>query len=201
MPRRPEIDVTRWRWRMRGAWQWPTFVALTVAEAFLLVHLPVWGDGPEGGLIAAGLLAACLNLIVVAVLAPFVGMLMRMRRRDLPRSIAANYAGTGLLVLLAAGLLAGGLTHRDERAGEAHERGITAAAVDDWIRREEPSLTRGLPRMDILQIQPGLYRTCVPASEPDRPLCVFTDVTTAPPLVNRDPDRGPNAGYRSRGAF
>src|SRR4051812_37973311 len=101
------------RWRMRGAWQWPAFIGLTIAEAVLLNVLPVWGDGP-GGMLPGLLLAACLNLVVVAVLAPLTGRLVRARRRDLPRAIASDYAGTVLLCALAAGLVIGGLSHRSE---------------------------------------------------------------------------------------
>src|SRR3954453_12970487 len=78
-------DLPRLRWRLRGAWQWPTFGLLTLAEAILLNRLPVWGNGP-GGFFPGLLLAGCLNLIVVAVLAPLVARLVRPRPRDLPRS-------------------------------------------------------------------------------------------------------------------
>src|SRR4051794_41846030 len=41
--------VTRLRWRMRGAWLWPAFIALTVAEGVALDLLPISGDRPGGG--------------------------------------------------------------------------------------------------------------------------------------------------------
>src|SRR4051812_11035160 len=107
-PTLARVDWTRLRWRMRGAWQWPAFIALTVAEAVLLDVLPVWGDG-VGGFVPGLLLAGSLNLVVVALVAPLVGMALRRRRRDLPRTIASDYAGTVLLGLLFAGLVAGGL--------------------------------------------------------------------------------------------
>ena len=46
----PEQSVwlTRMRWRMRGAWLWPAFVVLTLAEGVLLEVLPISGDGPGG---------------------------------------------------------------------------------------------------------------------------------------------------------
>src|SRR4051794_39650492 len=79
----PAVEWTRLRWRMRGAWQWPAFPALTVIEAVLLNALPVWGDG-VGGFVPGLLLAGSLTLVVVAVIAPLVGMIVRRRRRDLP---------------------------------------------------------------------------------------------------------------------
>lgn len=40
--------LTRLRWRVRGAWQWPAFVLLTLADAALLHWLPLAGEGTGG---------------------------------------------------------------------------------------------------------------------------------------------------------
>src|SRR5213076_1553554 len=76
-------SLTRLRWRLRGAWMWPAFVALTVADALLLHQLPIATDGVD--VVPALLLAGFLNLVVVAVAAPLAGRLLRRRRPDLPR--------------------------------------------------------------------------------------------------------------------
>src|SRR3954470_13477708 len=107
------VEWSRLRWRLRGAWQWPAFGLAVAVEAVLLDALPVWGDG-VGGLVPGVLLAASLNLVVVAVVAPLAGLALRRRRRDLPRAIAADYAGTVLVGVLFLGLLAGGVAHRGE---------------------------------------------------------------------------------------
>ena len=86
----------RLRWRLRGAWQWPAFIVLTLVDGVLLSELPPWTDGPPG-VFPGVLLAAFANLIAIAVVAPFVGWLVRRRRPDLPRMIASDYAGTWLL--------------------------------------------------------------------------------------------------------
>src|SRR3954447_26603240 len=99
----------RLRWRMRGAWQWPTFGVLTVADTVLITRLPFHEDGPDA--LGAVLLAGFFNLLAVGVAAPFLGMLLRRRRRDLPAVVARDYAGTALLALVTAGLVAGGLAH------------------------------------------------------------------------------------------
>jgi hypothetical protein len=91
------LGLSRLHWRLRGAWQWPAFTLAVAAETVLLDALPVWGDGP-GGFWGGLLLAGCLNLIVVAVLAPLAGRLLRLRRPDLPRLIATDYAGAASLV-------------------------------------------------------------------------------------------------------
>jgi hypothetical protein len=194
----PEVEWTRLRWRMRGAWQWPVFAALTVAEAVLLNALPVWGDGP-GGFAGGLLLAGCLNLIVVAVLAPAVGMLLRRRRRDLPRAIATDYAGTALLGALALALLAGGFGHR---AGLLHERAARTAAifqVAHYVRAQEPAYRAGLNEMDTLRVEDDMYRACVTGADPDRPLCLFVRTDQSPPGVTQDPDRAPNSVYSHAG--
>jgi hypothetical protein len=195
-----QVDLTRLRWRMRGAWQWPAFTALTVLEAVLLNALPVWGDGP--GSFAGGLLlAGCLNLIVVAVLAPMFGMLLRRRRRDLPRAIAADYAGTVLLGLLALGLLGGGLGHRSALRHEQAARAAAMIQAAHYVRLQAPAYRRGIERMDTIRVEDAMYRACVPGADPERPLCLFVRTDQTPPGVTRDPDRTPNASYRSRGGF
>src|SRR5437899_51258 len=86
----------RLRWRMRGAWQWPTFLAVTAADAVLLVRLPFYGSGADAP--GAVILSTFFSLVCVTVLAPFGGMLLRRRRKDLPVVIARDYAGTTALV-------------------------------------------------------------------------------------------------------
>jgi hypothetical protein len=196
----PEVQWTRLRWRMRGAWQWPAFIALTAAEAVLLNVLPVWGDG-AGGAAGGLLLAASLNLIVVAVLGPAAGMLLRRRRPDLPRAIAADYGGTVLLAALAVGLVAGGVGHR---AAVRHEHAARMAAilqVAHYVRLQEPAYRRGLGEMDTMRVEADMYRACVKGTDPERPLCLFVRTDQSPPGVTEDPDRAPNDAYRSHGGF
>ena len=51
----------RLRWRLRGAWQWPAFMALTLVDAVLLVLLPPYDGAPEH-LFPGVLLAGSVNL-------------------------------------------------------------------------------------------------------------------------------------------
>ena len=105
------VWLTRMRWRLRGAWLWPAFIVLTLAEGVALQVLPIAGDGP-GGVVPGVLLAGFANLILIAAVAPLAGHRLRRRRPDLPRVVAQNYAGTALLLVFAAAVLAGGLIHR-----------------------------------------------------------------------------------------
>src|SRR3954469_21515419 len=79
--------LTRMRWRMKGAWLWPVFVAVTLLDGIALEVLPIEGDGP-GGVVPGVLLAGFANLIAIAVLAPLAGRRLRRARPDLPRAIA-----------------------------------------------------------------------------------------------------------------
>ena len=78
---------------------WPAFAGLTVFDALVLVARPVTGERTE--LVGGLLLAAFLNLIVAAVLAPLAGALLRRRRPDLPAVVAGDYAGTTLMIAVA----------------------------------------------------------------------------------------------------
>jgi len=120
----------RARWRLRGAWQWPAYVVLTIADGVMLARLPFSGDG-TAGVVPGVLVAGFANLLAVALLAPPLGRRLRRRRPDLPRIVATDYAGTGLLVAIAAALLAGGLVHRPAVASEARDARAAAAAAHD----------------------------------------------------------------------
>ena len=90
------VWLTRMRWRMRGAWLWPAFIVLTLAEGVALRCCRSPATGP-GGVLPGVLLAGFANLILIAAVAPLAGHRLRRRRPDLPRVVAQNYAGTALL--------------------------------------------------------------------------------------------------------
>jgi hypothetical protein len=176
----------RLRWRMRGAWQWPAFGVLTLADAVLVARLPFHGEGPD--MLGAVLLALFVNLLVVAVAAPLAGMLVRRRRPDLPRLVARDYAGTALLALVAVALVAGGLAHRAALRAENDDRAAALAATHAYVVAEAPRF-RSAP--DIVRLEEDYYRVCVYGSE-ELPLCMFVSTAQAPAGVTRDPSRVPN---------
>jgi hypothetical protein len=179
----------RLRWRMRGAWQWPAFAALTVADAVLVARLPFEGDGPDAA--GAFLLAGFANLLVVAVVAPLAGMALRRRRPDLPRMVARDYAGTGLLALTTVGLVAGGLAHRGGLRAEHADRAAAVAAARAYVVAQAPRFRGGLAAPDVLRQEDDLYRVCVYGAE-KLPLCLFASTGQRPAGVTRDPARVPN---------
>ena len=192
--------VSRLRWRMRGAWQWPTFALLTLVDAVLLTQLPFYGDGP-GTLVAGLLVAGFANLLAVAVVGPLVGVRVRRRRPDLPKVIAGDYAGTAVLALICAAFLAGGLIHRPAVAAEEADVAAVAASTHDYVVAQEPGYRDGLAATDAMRIEEDLYRSCVPGTDPQRWLCLFVTTDQSPPGVTADPDRAPNAAYRQHGGF
>jgi hypothetical protein len=184
---------SRLRWRMRGAWQWPTFAAALVVDTLLLDLLPIAGDqGPA--LFPAFLLAGFFNLLVVAVGAPLAGTWLRRRSRTMPKVVADDRAGTVLLVAVAAVLLALGLAHRPAVSAERDTVGAQARQARAFVLAQAPAAYRAnVDRMNTWKQGPDLYRTCVPGPDPRRDFCVLVTTDQDPPGVTRDPDQRPNA--------
>lgn len=189
--------LTRLRWRLRGAWQWPLFAALLVADTVLLHELPIGGDGPDW--FAAAVLALFFNLVAVALGGTLGGRVVRRRRPDLPRIVAADRGGTVALVATTAILVAIGIGHRERLADEREELAVQAAAVRHWVAHSaEPQVRRHrrhLDHLDTIAFGEDLYRTCVPGDDPERSLCLFVDTSQSPPGLRRDPNPAPNATF------
>ena len=192
---------SRMRWRFRGALLWPAFWVLTLADAILLGRLPIAGDGGTA-FVPALLLAFFFNLVAVAVAAPLAGFALRRRRRDLPRVIAFDHAGTALLVCVSAALLVGGLIHRDAVRDNEHDLLVQrAAAVRFMLAQAPPEFRRSLPRTTTIKMEDELFRTCTPGDDPNRWFCVYVATDTSPPGVTADPNRESNASLKVAGGF
>jgi hypothetical protein len=191
----------RLRWRLRGAWLRPAFVALTVVDGVLLVVLPPYAGGPDHFLPGA-LLAGVVNLLAVVLLAPVLGRLLRRRRPDLPRLVAADYAGAVLLVGMTALLVAAGLAHRSAAAAELEREQEVAAAMQLYVLEQAPEHADSLGAIDTIRIEQDYYRACIPRDEPDRWFCLFVTTDQHPPGVTLDSDETSNTeGYRPYGGF
>jgi len=167
--------LVRARWRLVGAWMWPAYVVLAVADGVIGHLLPVAGSSESvlGGIVA-GLV---LNLIGVAALARPGGLLLRRRRRDLPEAIARNYAGTACVVLVTLGFVALGTAHHATIVGDrAVMRDATARAAA-WIGDHAPGPFRAdASHLDTIVIQASaLYRVCVTNPTGTRDYCVVVD--------------------------
>lgn len=168
---------------------WPAFIAAVVVEGVTFHRLPFSGAGPDGP-VPALLLAMALNLVVVAALAPLAGLILRRRRRDLPRAIATDYCGTALVGALLAGTLIAGIAHHGAVARDNRDHAASLTAMSTYVHRQAPGLLPRLAGMDAVKVEDGMWRACVAG---EKPLCVFVDTTTSPPGVTRDGDRIPNA--------
>lgn len=190
----------RARWRLRGAWMWPTFAVLTLVDAVLIHTFPL--AGKETSLVGGLLLGGFFNLLVVAVVAPLVALVVRRRRPDLPRVVAVDYAGALLLVGVTATFLAVGLAHRSTILAGREALALQAEAARRYIAAQAPHAHRArMHEMTTLQLEEGLYRTCVPGDDPDRWLCLFVDTSTALVGVTLDDSRESNASFHHPGGF
>jgi hypothetical protein len=198
---RPErLWPSRLRWRFRGAALWPAFIVGTAIDAALLAELPPY-DGAPDDLTPAFLVAGFANLFVVAVAAPIAGLVLRRRRRDLPRRIAADYAGAALVALLVAATAVAGVAHRPAVAAHRAAVGAAFMAVHDYVRASAPEFSPGLGHVDALQLSSTSYRACVPGPDPKRWLCLIVDTDQRPAGISRDESMEPNSALRTPGGF
>ena len=165
--------LARLRWRRRGAWLWPAFLALTLADAFIGYRLPPAGDSQT--IFAAALLGGILNLIGVVVLSWPVSLVLRRVRRDLPAVVARDYAGVVVVAAVTAALTGLGLAHRGtvlQHSAAAREAAVRAEA---WIGTRAPdAFRREAARLNTFTIEAGrLYRACATSADGSRSYCVI----------------------------
>lgn len=166
--------LVRLRWRLAGAWQWPSFVVLTLVDAVVIHWLPPVGDSE--GLVGAWLVALVSSLIVTAVVGVPLSLAIRWRRADLPQLVARNYAATCALVALALGLATAGVVHHRVITRDRAAMYEAAQEAEAWIGDHAPSrFLVNLHRIDTFAIQPTrMYRSCV-QSAAGQSYCVVVD--------------------------
>jgi len=193
--------LTRLRWRLRGAWLWPAFFVLTFVDALVLGRLPIAGDeGTE--LVPALLLAGLLNLVAVAVVAPLLARVVRGRRRDLPKVVANDYAGTIMVGVVSLALLAGGLLHRPALTDARQDMTAQQLSARQYVARfAPPEFRRNASFLSSLKLEDDLFRTCVPGDDPKRWFCVYVETEGHPPGVTVDVSRESNASLNAPGGF
>ena len=168
-------SLTRIRWRLHGAWMWPSFVVLTLLDGLIVHWLPWSGDAQtaESGWIG-GLF---LGLLAIAVGAPVCALLLRRLRPDMPRVVARDYAGTGLLAGVTVMFLAIGLAHHARVTSDGRALQDAVARAQAYIGDRAPAAFRAnLGRADTYAIQAGtIYRVCVHARGGSRSFCVVVN--------------------------
>jgi hypothetical protein len=186
--------LARARWRRRGAWLWPAFAALTIADAVIGHELPPAGDAQT--VVAAALLGCALNLIGVVVLSWPVGALIRRVRPDLPMVVARDYGGTLVVAVVTAGLLAVGLGHRSTVLAHRQALREATARAEAWIGDRAPAeFRRDVGSMSVFTIQAGrIYRACVRSVSGTRAYCVVVDDQQPVQRSVRPAGSEPNSG-------
>ena len=140
----------------------------------MLHVLPVAGERID--LVGGCCWRAFFNLIVVAVLAPLAGLACAGAAATCPAVVAADRAGTALLVRVALRRAwRGGLAHRPavERARRDVRRAGRGGAPLRAHPRRRAMYRAHLARPTRSASATRLYRTCVPGDDPDRALCLF----------------------------
>lgn len=163
----------RLRWRRRGAWLWPVFVAAVAVDAVAGHLRPAAGDTES--IAAAALAGLALNLLAVLLLSRPLGALLRRVRPDLPAAVARNYAGTSVVLAVTLVLIAAGLVHHGSVVANQNAMRDATVRAQAWIGDRAPTEFRRNVRLsDTFAIQPGsIYRTCVPGERGIRTYCVI----------------------------
>ena len=165
--------LARIRWRRRGAWMWPAFVALIAVDGVIGYLLPPVGESEN--LVGAALAGFVLNLLAVILLCRPLALLLRKVRKDLPMVVARDYAGTAVVLAVSAGLLAAGLLHRSSVLADQRTMADAAARAEAWIGDHAPAQFRAnVALLSTVVIQAGsIYRSCAMNDTHTRTYCVI----------------------------
>jgi hypothetical protein len=165
-------SLARMRWRLHGAWMWPSFVVLTLLDGAIAHWLPLAGDSQSA--VAGWLIGFVLSLAGIVVLAPAFGFVLRRVRSDMPKVVARDYAGTGVIMAITATFLTIGLVHHAEVASDGRALEDAVARAEAYIGDRAPvQFQTNLGSANTFVIEPGLiYRTCVENSAHTRSYCV-----------------------------
>jgi hypothetical protein len=167
--------LVRARWRRRGAWLWPAFVALTATDAVVGHLLPPVGESQT--VVSAALTGLVANLLGVLLLSRPVGAAVRRIRPDLPAVVARDYAGTIVVLAVAVAITVAGLIHHSSVVADRQAMRDAMVRAQAWIGDRAPAeFRRNLDFVDMFAIQQGsIYRACVPSDDRTRSYCVIVN--------------------------
>lgn len=165
--------ITRVRWRLHGAWMWPTFVGLTLLDGALVHWFPLSGDSES--LVTGWLIGLFAGLVAIAVIAPTLGYGLRRLRTDMPTVVARDYAGTGAIAAITLILLGAGLAHRGTISADQRALQDAIARAQAYIGvHARPAFRNHLQEASAYELQPPtIYRVCVPNANQTRTYCVM----------------------------
>jgi hypothetical protein len=179
--------LTRMRWRLRGAWLWPSFVVLSLADASMIHSLPLSGDSASW--VSGLLLGSVLSLLGIVLLGGLLGGVVRRVRPDMPKVVARNYAGALITVAVSLALLAGGIVHQRAVASDTFALEDATAQAKAYIGAHAPPAFQDNLRVlntDRVDGAPNIFRTCASDAADGRYYCV---------VVNRSQPFGRSVHY------
>lgn len=205
MDRDERFWPARIRWRLRGAWMWPTFIAVTLIDGLILHLLPPIGTGVD--LIPAILLATFGNLFLVGAIAPWLAR-ATWRREPVtepaapPRArleVLTDRIGTGLLLATIVGVVAAGLAARPLVVSETQDTERNAKAFRNLILTSgDDELIRNLETANTIRLGEDFFRTCVARDDRRHYFCAFIDTSKHPADVDVDGSAEPNSAFKAR---
>lgn len=190
----------RMRWRLRGAWMWPSFIAITLLDGLLLHRLPPVRTGID--LIPAILLATFGNLVLIGALAPWLARRIWRRRPAAepgapPKAqleVLSDRIGTGLLVASVFAVIAAGLAARPTVIAETDAKEEAARAIHAFVQRSgDEELIRNEETAHAARLADGYFRICIARDDRRSFACYFVDTNEEPTQIVRDPSAKPNA--------
>jgi hypothetical protein len=189
----------RVRWRLRGAWMWPTFVAITLLDGLLLHLLPPVRDGIS--LLGGILIATFGNLLLIGAVGPWLARRVWKRRPAAepgapPKAqleVLSDRVGTALLVASVFGVVAAGLAARPLVVSETEATQEAASAVFEEVQESgDEELIRNRDTANSRKQADGIFRICIARDDRERFTCFIVDTNKEPTDVDRDPSAKPN---------
>lgn len=198
----------RLRWRLRGAWLWPAFVLITLADGLVLHFLPPvrLGFTREGMTLIFGVIVATfVNLILVGAVAPWLAKRLAARPAvtaggtlgavpdQVRREVIQDRVATGLLAAGLLGVVAAGLGSREVVVADTNATQRNANLVRSYVLRSgDAELIRNLETANTAKLSDSYFRTCIASDSRRRFFCFLVDLKKHPVRVVPDHDATPN---------
>ncbi len=195
--------MRRARWRLIGAWRWPLFLVLTVADAAVVRALPPTGTGAR--FIPALIICSFGNIFLIGVVAPWFARRLAARRGErLPpptfppassSEVLVDRVASLLLLLALVGLVVAGLGNRKVVIAATDAAVHAADASNVYVMAHAPGeIKRNFEgTANTYRLASNYFRICGAYDDRLRAYCMFVDTSHKPPLVRYDPETTPNA--------
>jgi hypothetical protein len=190
----------RLRWRLRGAWQWPTFAGLTLVDGLIIHELSP--TGADVDVFLGVIIASFGNLLLVGVIGPWLArrLVERQRRvqalsgeRPPPPEVTHDRTGTALLCVGAVALLVSGLALQPLIVSETEATEENARVVQSYVEAHaSEEVRRNLGTANTIRLGEGFFRTCIALDDRTQAYCLLIDVNVDPPAVTEDENPVPN---------